>query len=456
MSEQDGLEKYLFDWNNAEDMPMATPQSLKGKTVEIEDETPRDGVQATYLTRPDGETMQLYVNTVYTIGIRNMNAGFPASSEKQFNGVKSVAEYIRDKNLQIRLTCAARAAAEDIKPIIDIKNQTGVPFRVGMFLRSSTLGTLVEGWSRLKMIDMIKSNIDYANRNGLGVMFVAEDSTRAHPETLIEFYKTAIESGSDRICIADTVGDMQFEGVSRIMKFVQDEVVGSKNIPIEWHGHNDLGQALPNGLLAYRFGAISTHATFGGIGERTGNIPMEPLLISLWKAGTNIDPGGFRELRPSARLIEDWFGFQYPNNYPIMGEHAFNTATGPHARAIELAIEHPELKRFAEMVYSAVPVSMVDKESEDAEGYIMVGPQSGSSNPRMVLRYLRKQGVTTSKGEPIDETINPEIIEEVLQLTKQQDRILANPEVFKVYERMKDRADFDVEIEQIKRRGFVG
>jgi 2-isopropylmalate synthase len=114
-------------------------------------------------------------------------------------------------------------------------------------------------------------------------MFVTEDTTRADPEALRQLYLTAVEHGAKRVCLCDTAGHATPEGTARLVHFVR-ELVGP-GISIDWHGHNDLGLALVNALVAFEAGADRLHATALGIGERTGNTSMELLLTNLQRLG---------------------------------------------------------------------------------------------------------------------------------------------------------------------------
>ena len=67
--------------------------------------------------------------------------------------------------------------------------------------------------------------VTFAVKNGLPVMYVTEDTTRAAPGVVKALYRTAIECGARRICVCDTVGHATPHGVRQLIRFVFDEVV---------------------------------------------------------------------------------------------------------------------------------------------------------------------------------------------------------------------------------------
>ena len=124
-------------------------------------------------------------------------------------------------------------------------------------------------------------------KEGVEVAYVTEDTTRAHPETLREIWKSALETGAKRLCLADTVGHATRDGVRNLVVFTRaliDET-GIDDVGLDWHGHNDRGLALDNALWALEYGIDRIHGCALGIGERTGNTPMELLLLNLWLQG---------------------------------------------------------------------------------------------------------------------------------------------------------------------------
>ena len=136
-----------------------------------------------------------------------------------------------------------------------------------------------------------------------------------------------------------------------------------------------------NSLAALEAGATRVHGTALGIGERVGNTPMDSLLVNLVMMGyTKYD---LRPLVEYCTVVSEACGVPIPDNYPIVGRDAFRTATGVHAAAVVKAWKKGD-RELMDMVYSAVPASLVGREQE-----IDVGPMSGKSNVIFWLREAR-------------------------------------------------------------------
>jgi 2-isopropylmalate synthase len=196
--------------------------------------------------------------------------------------------------------------------------------------------------------------VTFAVREGLPVMFVTEDTTRASPETLTALYANAIRWGARRLCLADTVGHATPDGVRALVRFVREEIIApsGESVQLDWHGHRDRGLGLANSLAAIEAGADRVHGTALGIGERVGNAEMDLLLINLKLLGAHRHD--LSRLPEYSRLASRAVGVPIPPSYPVLGEDAFRTGTGVHAAAIVKARRKGHAW-LADRIYSGVP-----------------------------------------------------------------------------------------------------
>ena len=100
-----------------------------------------------------------------------------------------------------------------------------------------------------RILSTAEEAVTFAVDNDIPVMFVTEDTTRSKPEEIKEVYSRAIELGADRICICDTCGHVTPNGVRKLLRFIQDEVIPDtgvkrRDIEVNWHGHQDRGLGL--------------------------------------------------------------------------------------------------------------------------------------------------------------------------------------------------------------------
>ncbi|XXY47525.1 2-isopropylmalate synthase [Sorangium sp. So ce269] len=266
------------------------------------DETLRDGIQSASVRDPRIEDKRRMLDLFEQIGIEHVTLGLPAAGPDAMRHCTALARSIADQHLRIQAACAARTRIDDIRPIVDISQQVGVPIEVMAFLGSSPIRLYAEGWDLAQLHEMSRSAISFAVKNGLPCTFVTEDTTRSHPEVLSALLRDAIDHGATRICLCDTVGHAVPEGVRSLIGFVRGLIEGmglAGRIGIDWHGHNDRGLAVSNTLHALEAGADRLHGTVLGIGERVGNAALEMLLLNLRDRGRL----GRRDLGALAQLV---------------------------------------------------------------------------------------------------------------------------------------------------------
>jgi 2-isopropylmalate synthase len=240
-------------------------------------------------------------------------------------------------------------------------------------------------------------------------MFVTEDTTRARPEDVRKMYTTAVECGARRVCVCDTVGHATPEGVASLIGFVREVVRATgEDVKIDWHGHRDRGMALVNTLTAIRAGADRVHACGLGVGERSGNTPMDLLLVNLKLLGW-IDHD-LSALAEYCNTVSKSCGGPIPKNYPVVGSDAFETGTGVHAAAVIKAFRKGD-SWLADRVYSGVPAGEFGLRQR-----IRVGPMSGRSN---VIYWLEEHAIEARE----------ELVEFIFQAAKESNRLLEDEEI---------------------------
>ncbi len=264
----------VYDWNAQEKQPPP-------ECVEFDDETLRDGIQSPSARDPNIDEKLRILHLMADLGIDAVDLGLPGASQRQRDDVKRMAEEIRDHKLELSPNCAARTVIADIEPICDVADEVGIPIEVSCFIGSSPIRQYAEDWSLDGMLSNSDKAVTFAVERGMPVMYVTEDTTRATPETVRKLYTTAIEAGARRVCVCDTVGHVTPPGVHALISFVKQVVDDTgEDVAIDWHGHEDRGLGVWNTLAALQAGASRVHGTALGIGERTGNTPMDQLLVN--------------------------------------------------------------------------------------------------------------------------------------------------------------------------------
>ncbi|CAN5147179.1 hypothetical protein BH18CHL2_BH18CHL2_02840 [soil metagenome] len=395
------LESLVYDWNR--DRRAATADY---RAVELDDETLRDGLQAPSVRNPPLAVKVRLLHLMDALGIDSADIGLPGASPQARATIVALAKETT-KLRHLRPNCAIRTHPDDVRGAIEASVEAGVAIESCAFIGSSPIRRFAEDWSIDTMLRSVEDSVTELVRNGLPVMFVTEDTTRADPDTLLLLYEAAIGCGARRICVSDTCGHATPEGVRNVLTFVRDDVLRGRSVKLDYHGHNDRGLGTVNALVATAL-ADRVHGCALGIGERVGNTSMDQLLINLHLFGL-ID----RDLSPLveyAALVAEHCGVPIPTNYPALGADAFRTGTGVHAAAVVKALRRND-RALADRVYSAVPASVIGREQR-----IEVGPMSGASN---VVFWLEQHGFDATK----------ERVDRVFGAAKGSDRLLTDEEL---------------------------
>jgi isopropylmalate/homocitrate/citramalate synthase len=398
----------IYDWNTIH------PQSLRPPgPVLLNDETLRDGLQSPSVRDPSIEDKITILHLMESLGINSLNLGLPGAGPRAVEHITALAREIVDHKMKIRANCAARTHENDIRPIAEISQRTGLRIEAATFIGSSPIRRYTEGWTDDFLLATTEKAVKYAVSLGLDPMYVTEDTTRCDPEMVKKLYSTAIRYGARAIVICDTAGHATPMGAFALVRFVIQEVVkpSGEQIRVDWHGHCDRGLGIANSMAALVAGADSVHASALGVGERVGNTQMDLMLVNLRLMG--IPPWATQDLtklKDYCLAVSRATGVSIPGNYPVVGDDAFRTATGVHAAAIVKAFKKNDVE-LANAVYSGVPSHVFGLEQ-----IIDIGPMSGKSN---VHFWLERRGIPASD----------DIVERVYARAKQSDHTLTDAEI---------------------------
>jgi 2-isopropylmalate synthase len=403
----------IYDWNQID------PASLRpAGPVLLNDETLRDGLQSPSVRDPSIKEKLSILHLMEALGINSLDLGLPGAGPRAVEHVEALAREIVDHKMKIRANCAARTHQNDIRPIAEIVQRTGLKIEAATFIGSSPIRRYAENWTDDFLLETTESAVKYAVSLGLEVMYVTEDTTRCDPEMVKRLYTVAINCGARAIVVCDTAGHATPMGTFALVQFIIKEVVkpSGEKIRVDWHGHCDRGLAIANSMAALVAGAECVHATGLGIGERVGNTQMDLMLLNLKLMG--IPPWADQDLtklKDYCLAVSRATGVPIPANYPVVGEDAFRTATGVHAAAVIKAYKKNDIE-LANTVYSGVPSHVFGLEQ-----VIDIGPMSGKSN---VLFWLDRRGLPASD----------DVVESIYRRAKASDHTLSEAEILECVE----------------------
>jgi 2-isopropylmalate synthase len=398
----------IYDWNNN------YPPGLKPEgPVWLNDETLRDGLQSPSVRDPSIAEKIEILHLMEALGINSLDLGLPGAGPRAVEAVTALAHEIVAHKMKIRANCAARTHENDIRPIAEIVQKTGLPIEAATFIGSSPIRRFTEGWTEDFLLQTTEKAVKYAVSLGLDSMYVTEDTSRCDPETVKQLYATAINCGARAIVICDTAGHSTPMGALALVKFVIEEVVkpSGEKIRVDWHGHSDRGLAIANSMAAIIGGANCVHGCAIGLGERVGNTQIDQMLVNLKLMGiAPWDQQDLTKLRNYCQTVSRATDVPIPKNYPVVGDDAFRTATGVHAAAIIKAYRKNDVL-LANTVYSGVPSHVFGMDQ-----VIDIGPMSGKSN---VFFWLERRGIPAT-----DDTVD-----RIYQRAKQSDHTLTEAEI---------------------------
>lgn len=253
---------------------------------------------------------------------------------------RKALELCREKNLRFpEITTWIRASKKDFQLVKDLEiRETGILVSCSDYHIFKKLGK-----TRKQALDMYLGTVKDAFDAGLVPRCHLEDITRADFYGFVLPFVTALQELSDeagipvKIRACDTMGyGVPFSGTA-LPRSVPGIIYGLQHytgVPsemLEWHGHNDFYKAVSNATAAWLYGACAVNCSLLGIGERTGNVPLEAMVFEYASLR-----GSFDGMRPEviteiAEYFKNEIGYNIPTSTPFVGRDFNVTRAGIHA-----------------------------------------------------------------------------------------------------------------------------
>lgn len=382
---------------------------MNAASIRLLDTTLRDGEQAVGVIFTPREKRQI-ASLLASIGIPAVEAGFPALGPEE----KACLHAVVEADLQTRtgdplqVYAFARARGEDVLDAADCDVD-------GVVISISTSDSHIERKFRSHqdwVFDRVREAAGEAQKHDLIFTVSAEDASRTSLPFLIEYYQLAEELGAGMVRYCDSLGIEDPYGTYRRIKYIREKI----SLPIEMHMHNDFGMATANALAGIRAGAGGVIGSIGGLGERTGNSPLEEVVMALkhlYDVDMGIDTARFREVaeyvaQASQRAIPIWKA--------IIGTNVFAHESGIHADGI---LKNPDS-------YEAFSPEEVGLERQ-----IVIGKHSGSKS--LIHKFKGQFGINLTPEEA------QELLAEVRSTAIELKRPLFSKELMLLYEEMSHR-----------------
>jgi 2-isopropylmalate synthase len=294
--------------------------------IRIFDTTLRDGEQAPGFSMTPTEKVRM-AEQLERLGVDIIEAGFPISSDGDFEAVRAVAAAVRTPIV----AGLARAVLSDIDRAWDALASARRP-RIHVFLATSDLHLEHKlRIDRATCLARTREAVAYARQRTADVEFSAEDATRSDLGFLCDVAEAAVAAGATTINLPDTVGYALPEDITRMFTAVRHRI--GEAVTLSAHCHNDLGLAVANSLAAVQAGARQVECTVNGIGERAGNAALEEIVMALQVRRTALpyDTGiDTTRLVPASQALAATVGIGVAPNKAIVGANAFAHEAGIH------------------------------------------------------------------------------------------------------------------------------
>jgi 2-isopropylmalate synthase len=363
------------------------------KEVTIYDVTLRDGEQTPGVAWNEDERVRIAL-AMEEMGIKRLEIGMPIVSDTIGKAVKR----LMNMNVKTELVALCRAKKEDIDLCAEIGLKSViVEHTINPYLCKNALDLDVD-----ELIERLISTISYAKQQGFKTNFFGWDAFRTSIPYLQKIYGTVVkESKPDSVTLTDTFGVAIPAAVKMTIEKVK-EVIG--DTPIEFHGHNEFGFGTGAALASVEGGASVVHSAINGLGERTGNVPTEEIVMALEllvgvKTGVDIS-----KLSAISRLVAEIGKEPVYGRKPIVGPRLFEVESGLVSDVIykmnKIGVK-TGMSPFVPELVGGNPMQYV------------IGKGSGKAT---ILFYLEKNGMDASK-------ITKEQMENIINEIKIESRI---------------------------------
>ena len=301
---------------------------MERRRITIFDTTLRDGEQSPGIALQPHEKAEI-AEQLERLGVDMIEAGFPASSPGDFEGVREVARTVEHTTV----AALARTRKEDVDAAVEAVAGARRS-RVHVFIATSALHMERKlGLEPEEVVEQVRWSVAYAASRADEVQFSAEDATRSDPVFLARVCREAIAAGATTVNLPDTVGYDLPDEHAAFLTHMLELCPELRRVTLSVHCHNDLGLAVANSLAGVRAGARQVEVCVNGLGERAGNASLEEIVMAvrtradIFPCVTRIDT---TQIVPTSKLVSTITGYPVQPNKAVVGANAFAHESGIH------------------------------------------------------------------------------------------------------------------------------
>jgi 2-isopropylmalate synthase len=391
----------------------------------IFDTTLRDGEQSPGASMTKDEKLRI-ARQLERLRVDVIEAGFAASSNGDFEAVKSIAAHIKESTV-----CSlARANDRDISRAAEAL-KGAARSRIHTFIATSALH--MDKKLRMtpdQVFEQAKLSVRFARNLSDDIEFSPEDGYRSDPDFLCRVLEAVIAEGATTINIPDTVGYAVPELYGNFILDLRRRIPNADKAIWSVHCHNDLGMAVANSLAGVKIGgARQVECTINGLGERAGNCSLEEVVMAVktrrdyFELDLNIDA---TQIVPASRLVAQTTGFVVQPNKAVVGANAFAHASGIHQDGVLKARDTYEIMRAEDVGWSTNKIVLGKLSGRNAfKQRLQVLGIELESETEVNAAFAKFKELADRKSDIFDEDIVALVMDEAVTSEHEHYRLLA-------------------------------
>jgi homocitrate synthase NifV len=289
--------------------------------VILKDSTLREGLDTPWVEFSVGQRLKI-VQLLDKANIPEIEIVAPGNVFKDL----AFAERLKEENLRIKTSGLVYAYSPKYRQEIEISAKHLDRFDILMPLSEKR-----KPYNRSSKIECLVDVLGHALKFQPDVGAGFPHATQINIDLLLEISQAAVGKGAKRVVVYDTNGSADPFEVHDLIKRLKEKL----DVPLCFHGHNDLGLATANALSAVYAGADVLDVTVNGLGDRAGNASLEQVALCLHLKG--IETGiTLPNLRLLSGTVAEESGVNVPKLAPVVGDYVFRHKSPSH-------LDNPEL-----------------------------------------------------------------------------------------------------------------
>jgi len=386
---------------------------MAGKII-IFDTTLRDGEQSPGYSMNTAEKLHL-ASQLERLKVDVLEAGFPSSSEGDFESVQMIAKKVRN----VEIAALARTSKEDIDAAWGAIKEAAHP-RLHIFIATSDIHLQHKlKLNRDQVIAKAVEAVTYAKQFTDNIEFSAEDGSRTDRNFICRIFEAAISAGATTVNLPDTVGYAIPSEFVDLIAYIKSNTPNIGKAILSVHCHNDLGLATANTLASIGAGAQQVEVTVNGIGERAGNTSLEEVVMALHARRNYLNcftEINTKEIYPSSHLLAMITGIPVQPNKAIVGANAFAHEAGIHQDGVLKNKTTYEIMEPATIGLKANRLVMGKHSGRHAFKERLRGFGYDLSDREIDNLFQRFKELADKRKEIVDEDLEVLIAEEILRV----------------------------------------